>query len=166
LKNNTKKKKNRAIYTATVIGIIIISTVIFFVYSNDQAKLRGQMFGNELKGIQDDLKTLTHSLDSKISMYKEGDLSHNDFLDFAQKHEDDMLKIIKRYDTLQIPSGFDSAVELFKLSSETQLESDRQIIEWVRTGNEAAHIRSDALLQESFEYEMAALAEYKLAQGK
>ena len=41
----------------------------------------------------------------------------------------------------------------------------RQIIEWVKTDDDAAYIRSDALLQDSFEYEMAALAEYKLAQG-
>jgi hypothetical protein len=39
------------------------------------------------------------------------------------------------------------------------------MIEWVKTGNDAAHIRSDILLQESIEYELSALTEYKLAQG-
>jgi len=163
LKNNTKKKKNSVIYAAIVIGILIVSSAIFFAYSNDQAKIRGQMFGNELKQIQDDLKKYTHSFDSNISMFKEGSLDKEMFLEFAEKHEGEMNIIISRYDSLQIPNGFNSAVDLFKLSSETQLESDMQMIEWVKTGNDAAHIRSDTLLQESFEYEMAALTEYKLA---
>ena len=122
------------------------------------------MFGNELKQIQDDLKKNTHSYDSKISLLKEGSLDREKFLEFAEKHKDEMSKIILRYDSLQIPNDFKTAVDLFKLSSETQLESDILIMEWVKTGNDAAHIRSDALLQESFDYEMAALAEYKLSQ--
>ena len=165
MKNNTKNKKNSVVYAAIIIGILVVSSTIFFVYSNDQAKLRGQMFGNELKQIQDDLKKNTHSYDTKLSLFKEGNLDKEKFLEFAEKHKDEMGKIILRYDSLQIPNGFQTAVDLFKLSSETQLESDIQIMEWVKTGNDAAHIRSDALLQESFDYEMAALAEYKSAQG-
>ena len=161
----SKKKKNFTIYAAVVIGIIIISSTIFFSYSTDQAKVRGQVFGEKLQSIQDDLKMATHTLDSKLSMFKEGNLSRIDFLEFAVKHEKEIGEIISRYNSLEIPNGFDSAVDLFKLSTETQLESDRQITEWVKTGNDAAYIRSNALLQESFEYEMAALAEYKLAQG-
>ena len=164
MKNNTKKKKNSVVYAAIIVGILVVSSTIFFVYSNDQAKLRGQMFGNELKQIQDDLKKNTHSYDSKISLFKEGSLDSEKFLEFAEKHKDEMSKIILRYDSLQIPNDFKTAVDLFKLSSETQLESDILIMEWVKTGNDAAHIRSDALLQESFDYEMAALAEYKLVQ--
>ena len=166
MKNNTKKKKNSVVYAAIIVGILVVSSTIFFVYSNDQAKLRGQMFGNELKQIQDDLKKNTHSYDSKLSLFKEGNLDREKFLEFAEKHKDEMSKIILRYDSLQIPNDFKTAVDLFKLSSETQLESDILIMEWVKTGNDAAHIRSDALLQESFDYEMAALAEYKLAQGQ
>jgi len=165
LKYSTKKKKNSAIYAAIVIGILIISSTIFFVYSNDQAKIRGQMFGNELKQIQDNVKKNTHLYDSNISLFKEGNLDREKFLEYAEKHKDEMSKIILLYDSLQIPNGFQTAVELFKLSSETQLESDIQMMEWVKTGNDAAHIRSDVLLQESFDYEMAALSEYKLAQG-
>jgi len=164
LKSNTKKKKNSVVYAAIIVGILVVSSTIFFVYSNDQAKLRGQMFGNELKQIQDDLKKNTHSYDSKLSLFKEGNLDREKFLEFAEKHKDEMSKIILRYDSLQIPNDFKTAVDLFKLSSETQLESDILIMEWVKTGNDAAHIRSDALLQESFDYEMAALAEYKLSQ--
>ena len=165
MKNNTKKKKNSVVYAAIIIGILVVSSTIFFVYSSDQTKIKGQMFGSELKQIQDDLKKNTHSYDTKLSLFKEGNLDKEKFLEFAEKHKDEMGKIILRYDSLQIPNGFQTAVDLFKLSSEPQLESDIQIMEWLKTGNDAAHIRSDALLQESFDYEMAALAEYKSAQG-
>ena len=40
------------------------------------------------------------------------------------------------------------------------------MIEWVRTDEDSAHVRSDSLLQQSFEYEMAALSKFKLAQGQ
>ena len=99
-------------------------------------------------------------------MFKKGDISKGEFLEFAEKHEREMEKIISRYNDLQIPQPFVPAIELFKLSAETQLDSDKHMIEWVRTGDDTAHIRSDFLLQQSFEYEMAALSEFKLAQGQ
>ena len=93
-------------------------------------------------------------------------ISKNEFLEYAKKHTNEMEKIILRYNNLQIPQSFVSSVELFKLSAETQLESDHYMIEWVRTGEDTAHIRSDSLLQQSFDYEMAALAKFKSAQGQ
>ena len=123
------------------------------------------MFGEKLQDIQISLKNTTHDFDTKLSMFKDGSLNKDNFLEFAKKHKNEMNRLILLYDDLQIVRGFESAVQLFKLSAETQLESDKQMIEWVKTGNDAAHIRSDALLQESFDYEMAGLAEYKLAQG-
>jgi len=161
-----KKKKQTTVYAAIVIGVIIIALSIFFVYSSDQATERGKAFGKALEFIQDDLRNLTHSFDSKVSMFKQGDISKGRFLEFADKHVREMGKIILRYDNLQIPQSFVSSVELFKLSAETQLESDNYMIEWVMTGDDTAHIRSDSLLQQSFDYEMAALAKFKLAQGQ
>jgi len=153
-------------YAAIAVGVIIIGMTIFFVYSSDQAKERGMAFGMALEFIQEDLRKLTHSFDSKVSMFKQGDISKDEFLEFTEKHEREMEKIVLRYDNLQIPQSFVSSVELFKLSSETQLESDKHMMEWIMTGDETARIRSDSLLQQSFEYEMAALSKFKLAQGQ
>jgi len=161
-----KKKKQTTVYAAIAIGVIIVALSIFFVYSNDQAKERGKAFGKALEFIQDDLRKLTHSFDSKVSMFKQGNIDKEIFLEFAEKHEREMKKIILRYYNLQIPQSFVSSEELFKLSAETQLESDHYMIEWVRTDKDTAHIRSDSLLQQSFDYEMAALAKFKSAQGQ
>jgi len=153
-------------FTAISVGVIIVALSIFFIYSSDQAKERGKSFGKAIEFVQDDLRKLTHSFDSKVSMFKQGGISKGKFLEFAEKHEHEMGKIILRYDNLQTPQSFASSVDLFKLSAETQLESDHYMIEWVRTDEDTAHIRSDSLLQQSFDYEMAALAKFKSAQGQ
>ena len=160
----TKKKKQRTVYAAIVVGVIIIASSIFFVYSNDQAKERGKAFGKALEFIQDDLRKLTHSFDSKVSMFKQGDIGNDVFLKFAEKHEHEMEKIILRYDNLQIPQQFTSAVELFKMSAEAEFEANKHVIEWIRTGDETALIRSDFLYEESLQYEQVALLEFNLVQ--
>ena len=153
-------------YAAIAVGVIIIGMSIFFVYSSEQAKMRGQAFGKAIEFLQEDLRKQTHMFDSKVSMFKRGDIGNDEFLEFAKNHKNEMEKIVLRYDNLQIPKPFMPSMELFKLSAEAQLESDKHMIEWIRTGDDSAHVRSDSLLQQSFEYEQAALYEFQLVQGK
>ena len=162
MKNRPKKKKRSATYAAIAVGVIIIGMSIFFVYSSDQAKERGKAFGKALEFVQDDLRKQTHSFDSKVSMFKQGDISKDEFLELSGLHIAEMVTIIVRYDNLQIPQPFVSAVKLFKLSAETQLESDKYMLEWVSTGDITAHVRSDQLIHQSFQYEQAALYEFEL----
>ena len=137
---------------------------IFFVYSSDQAKMRGQAFGKAIEFVQEDLRKQTHMFDSKISMFKQENINKDELLEFAEKHENEMKKIILRYDNLQTPKLFIPSVKLFKLSAETQLDSERYMIEWIKTGDDAAYIRSDSLWQQSLQYEQAALLEFNLVQ--
>jgi len=153
-------------YATITVGVIIIGMSIFFVYSSEQAKMRGQAFGKAIEFLQEDLRKQTHVFDSKVSMFKRGDIGNDEFLEFAKNHENEMMQIILRYDNLQVPKPFMPSMELFKLSAEAQLESDKYMIEWVRTGDDSAHVRSDSLLQQSFEYEQAALYEFQLVQSK
>ena len=153
-------------YAAIAVGIVIIGMSIFFVYSSEQAKTRGQAFGKSIEFLQEDLRNQTHLFDSKISMFKRGDIGKDEFLESTKNHENNMEKIILRYDNLQTPKPFMPSMELFKLSAEAQLESDKYMIEWIRTGDDSAHIRSDSFLQQAFEYEQAALYEFQLVQGK
>ena len=83
-------------YAAISVGVIIVALSIFFVYSSDQAKERGKAFGKAVEFVQDDLRKLTHSFDSKVSMFKKGVISKWEFLEFADKHEREMEKIIFR----------------------------------------------------------------------
>ena len=153
-------------YAAIVVGVVIIGMSIFFVYSSEQAKMRGQAFGKAIEFLQEDLKKQTHLFDSKVSMFKQEHIGKDEFLDFAEKYENEMEKIILRYDNLQTPNPFMPSMELFKLSAEAQLESDKYMIEWIRTGDDSAHVRSDSFLQQAFEYEQAALYEFQLVQSK
>jgi len=153
-------------YVAVIAGIVILAFSIFIAYSNEQGIVRGQIFGEELQIIQEDLKKLTHTFDSNVSMFKDGSLTKEGFLKLTKNHIKEMEELVLQYDKLSVPNSFVSSVKLFKLSSESQLESDKQMIEWVDTGDDAKRVRSDSLLQDSFEYEMAALAKYKSAQGQ
>ena len=130
---NFKKRKNRnyVTYAVILIGVAIVVFTIFLVYSGDQAKIRGEAFGKALEFIQDDLKKTTQKFHTSVSMFKEENMSKKEFFERVKIHEDAMTKIILRYDSLQIPKSFAPAVELFKLSSEAQLDSDIQMIECV-----------------------------------
>lgn len=159
-----KKAKKQNIIIASV-AIIIVGAIVGYNYSYDQTRQKGLKFGNELQQIQEDVKQFQIQFDSKITQWKEGDLSLEELLDYSETHVDEMQKEILKYDELTPPAQFTPSVELFKLSTQSQLESDKEFIEWIKTKNESHSIRSDSLLQESFEYEMLALGEFNAAKA-
>jgi len=86
-------------------------------------------------------------------------------LENSKIHIEKMQNLISEYDGLTPPKQFAPSVELFKLSTQTQLDSDKEFIEWIMTNDTSHTIRSDSLLQESFEYEMSALGEFNAAKA-
>ena len=80
--------------------------------------------------------------------------------EYYEKHIVEFKRLISQYDTLVAPEAFQSAVDLLKLSSQTQLDSDIEYIEWMKTGEESFKIRSDEQYQQALEYEMSGLVEY------
>jgi hypothetical protein len=145
--------------------LVIIGAIIWYNYSVDQTKQKGFKFGNDLQQIQEDVKQLQIKFNSKITQWKEGDLSKQELLVYSTTHIEKLQSVISKYDELLPPQQFSSSVELFKLSSQTQLDSDKELIEWIKTNDTSHNIRSDSLLQESFEYEMTALGEYNAAKS-
>ncbi|MFQ5781858.1 MAG: hypothetical protein ACE5GR_02235 [Nitrosopumilus sp.] len=154
-----KKKKIQNIIIVAIV-IVIIGSIVAYNYSVEQRKQKGLQFGIELEQIQNDVKDLQTEFYSKKTSWEEGEITKKELLAFYDKHLEEFKKIINRYDKLAPPELFKSSVELLKLSSETQLESDAQYIEWIKTGDESAKIRSDTQLQESLEYEMLGLVEF------
>lgn len=154
-----RKKTKQNIILGSIAAIILIIAVGYF-YSVDQAKIRGFTFGNELQQIQEDLKKLQIDFDSQIKMWKDGEVSKEDILQYSKDHISQMEGLYQRYDELSVPVPFISSVELFKLSTELQIQSDKEFILWIDTDDESHRIRSDKLLQESFEYEVAALGKF------
>ena len=164
MKNRPKKKKQTSVRIAVSVGVVIIALSMFFVYSSEQAKIRGEAFSKAIEFVQEDLRKTYHSFDSKVSMFNQDNITKDDFLKFAEKHKLEMEKIIVRYDNLQTPQVFIPAVKLFKLSAETQFEADKYIIEWIRTGDDTARIRSVSSYEQSLQYEQAGLFEFNLVQ--
>jgi len=153
-----KKKVQNIIIV--IIAILIIGSIIAYNYSVDQTKQKGFQFGVELEQIQKEIKELQTKFYSEKTRWEEGDISKEELLEFYEEHLKDFQEIISKYDKVSPPELFKSSVELLKISSETQLESDLQFIEWIKTGDESAKIRSDTQFQDALEYEMQGLVEF------
>jgi len=160
-----KKKDSKITYIAIGVGVLVVALAIFYTYSADQAINRGTAFGNSLKNIQDDLKQTQTEFYSKKKMLEENSITKEEFLKYTNTHIQNIQNVLKRYDELLPPQSFAPALKLFKMSTQKQLESDKLLIEWVRTNDTSNKIRSDLILQESFENEIAALDSFNKAKN-
>ncbi len=157
-----KKRKNIIL---GIIGIIIIGLVIGYNYSAEQTRIKGFNFGNNLQAIQEDLKKIETDFQSEVTIFQEGESDLDEFLKYSDTHISKIEELILRYDYLEPPNAFTSSVDLFKLSSQSQLEADKETIQWIKNNDESAKIRSDSLLQDAFEFELAALAKFNVAKA-
>ena len=157
-----KKKKIQNIIILAI-AILIIGSIIAYNYSTDITKQKGLQFGNELSQIESSISDIQGKFYSEKTKWIEGDISKEESLKFYEMHINNFRETISKYDGLTPPELFQSSVALLKISAETQLESDLQFIEWVKTGDESAKIRSDTLFQESYEYQNLGLVEFQTA---
>ena len=157
-----KKKKIQNIIILAI-AVLIIGTIIAYNYSTDITKQKGLQFGNELSQIESNISNIQGKFYSEKTKWVEGDISKEELLKFYEIHINKFRETISKYDELTPPELFQSSVALLKISAETQLESDLQFIEWVKTGDESAKIRSDALIQEAYEYQNLGLVEFQTA---
>ena len=166
-----KKKKvqapnpKRKVQIAIIIGVAVILAAIGVSYNLDLANLKGQKFGNDLALIQQDLHNETASFDSDLTMYEKGQISKDQMLNLTDAHLANMQGILTRYDSLSPPEPFAASLQLFRLSTQTQIDSDNLLKQWVQTGDNATRAKSDQMLQESFQYEMNGLQSYNRAKA-
>ena len=140
--------------------VAIIAGIVSYNYSAEQTRQKGFAFGNELEQIQTDVKDLQTLFYSKKAQWEEGTISKDELFQHYEKHIEEFEETISQYDKLVAPESFQSAVKLLKLSSQTQLDSDKQYIEWMKTGDDSFKVRSDSTYQQALEYEMTGLVEY------
>ncbi|MGI0087267.1 MAG: hypothetical protein ACREBI_04845 [Nitrosotalea sp.] len=155
----------RRLQIAIIIGVIVIAAVIAVNYYLDQANITGQRFGNNLASIQTELKNATLGFDANLTMYEKGKISKEQMLNITDTHIAEMQSILTKYDSLSPPEPFVASLQLFRLSTQTQLESDNLLKEWVQTGDNSTRAKSDQLLQQSFQYEMNALQSFNNAKS-
>jgi hypothetical protein len=159
------KKSRKQNIIIISIAVIIVAAIAGYNYSVEQTRQKGFKFGNELQQIQEEVKQIQIEFNSKVTQWKEEDLSQNELLEYSKNHIEKLQNLILKYDELVPPKQFAPSVELFKLSTQAQLDSDEEFIQWITTKDESHNIRSDSLLQESFEYEMMALEEFNAAKN-
>jgi CHASE3 domain sensor protein len=154
------KKNKKQNIVILVIVVVIIAGIVSYNYSAEKTRQAGFIFGNELEKIQTDVKELQTQFYSEKAQWEEGSITKDELFQYYEKHVEEFEEIISQYDKLVPPKTFQSAVDLLKLSSQTQLDSDMQYIEWIKTGDESFKVRSDSQYQQALEYEMSGLVEY------
>lgn len=144
-------------------GVAIVAIVILVNYYLDQTTLSGQRFGDQLALIQSDLKNETQSFDQSLTEYKNGQISKDQMLKITDDHILAVKNILPRYQDLKAPELFKPSLQLFELSTETQIQSDQTLRDWIVSGDNSTRAKSDQQLQQSFQYEMNALQSYETA---
>lgn len=150
------------IIVAVAVGILTLVSVYY--YQIDLQNQKGRQFGYDLQSIQSNLKAQQDQFSQKLEEFEEGKISSEEFSEFSEKHFEKMHEIVESYEKLNPPEPYKSSVKLFKQSTESQLQSDKEYVKWLESGNNQTLVRSDRLLQDAYEYEMAALSDYKNAQ--
>ena len=143
----------------------IVGAVAGYNYYVDYVKAKGAAFSSEIESIQGDLAAMQSSFESDTAMFRSGGISMAELDGRAGEHLAGLEELVTRYDRLDPPRPFMASVDLFRLSAEAQLERDREIVLWLRTGDKAHDERADRLNQDAFAYELSALAEFKAAQS-
>ncbi len=157
--------KAKTTYIAIGAGVLIIALAVFYTYSADQAKNRGKSFGDSLQTIQDEVEQIQTEFYSKKTLLDEKSITQQEFLEFGKTHIEKLNQILAKYDSLSPPQSFAKSVELFKTSTQKQIESDQYLLKWIATNDTSDKIRSDSLFQESFEHEIAGLESYNRAKN-
>lgn len=146
-------------------AVLIISAAVAYGYNAEQTRIKGMIFGDQLQQIQEDLKSAQESFESQRVILEEGDITRQEFIEYTKMHVTQLEEMSSRYDDLNVPDSFAPSVELFELSTTAQTESVREYLLWLETDDISHQIRADGLLQESFEYELAALTQFNAAKA-
>src|SRR5438445_4454434 len=165
LKKKSKLTSKKKMQIAITAGVIIIALVVALNYNLEQVKISGQRFGDNLAQIQNDLRDETTQYDAKIVQYQKGNITKNEILQISDRHIVFLNDILSKYNTLKPPETFVPSLELFKLSTKSQIESDKLLKDWIQTGDNSTKLRSDELLGRSFEFETRALDSFNKAKA-
>lgn len=159
-----KKRQKRRIALAAAAAAIVASAAGYSYYA-DYTRAKGAAFGAEIESIQADLAAMQEGFEADTSGFEAGEITAAELDARAEAHLAGLEHLVGRYDALEPPAPFVASVDLFRLSAEAQLERDREVILWLRTGDAAHDERADRLHQDAFAYELSALAEFKEAQS-
>ena len=160
-----KTKKNSSKFLVISITVILVGISVYYVYSADQAEIRGFAFGNEIQVLQQEIHDEQSRFISSISKWEEGTISDREMITIGEEHVETFNKLLKEYDNLQPPDSFAKSVKLFKLSLEYQIESHEHRVEWIKSGDELELVRFQELTQLSFEAEQAGLKSFNDAKA-
>lgn len=165
MRKKPKKKKNTSRFLTISIALVLVGITVFYFYSDDQAKIRGYAFGNEIQSLQEEVQNEQGRFISNIAKWNEGAISDDEMIRIGNSHLNEFNKLLDKYDELQPPDAFSRSVKLLKLSLEYQIESHEHRLNWIKNGDDLEQVRSQEFTQLSFEAEQAGLKSFNDAKA-
>ena len=140
--------------------IIIVCGYVLYINNNELNIEKCITLYNELEFLQNELNIIQSEFEKKIEEFKNNSMSKEKIASYSNEYNKNLKILSNKYDSLETPVNLLNSINLFKLSIDAQQKSNNLMIKWMYGNNQNNLIRSDYLLQNSFEYESGALSLY------
>lgn len=144
-----------------IMGIIIVICISSLYIHNDELNVEKCItLHHELELLQNELNIIQSRFDKKMKTFQNNLVSKEKITQYSNEYNKNLEILSNKYDDLEVPANLLNSINLFKLSVDTQQQSNNLIIKWIQDNNQSNLRRSYYLLQNSYEYESGALSLY------
>lgn len=144
-----------------IMGIIIVICISSLYIHNDELNVEKCItLHHELELLQNELNIIQSGFDKKIKTFQNNLVSKEKIIQYSNEYNKNLEILSNKYDDLEVPTNLLNSINLFKLSVDTQQQSNNLIIKWIQDNNQSNLRRSDYLLQNAYEYESGARSLY------
>ena len=107
----------------------------------------------------------TYAYDAELSLFENGSITTPNMLNISDNHLQTMINLQGQYNQLEPPLSFKPSFQFYTLSVQSELESDKLLKDWITTNNESTRQKSDAIFNDSQNYETQANQMFAMEQS-
>jgi hypothetical protein len=158
-----KALQKKRVITA-IVGIVIISIVIYIIVILQLQNITSQSFIESFESLVSKAHTLTQSYQREVGKWKAKLYDNKTMISITNNYLPKYKLLVKESKTLNPPTKqYQNAVELYTKSIEAELESNIDFRNYLSTGNLAKNETSSRLLSDALRYETDSFAAFKSA---
>lgn len=156
-------QKKRRVITA-IVGIAIISIVIYLIVILQLQNIRSQSFIESFESLVSKAHMLTQSYQREVGKWQAKLYDNKTMISITNDYLPKYKLLVNESKTLSpLTKQHQNAVELYTKSIEAELESNIDFLNYLSTGNLAKNETSSRLLSDALRYETDSFAAFKSA---
>lgn len=156
------QKKRRAI--TAIVGIAIISIVIYLIVILQLQNIRSQSFIESFESVVSKAHNLTQSYQREVGKWQARLYDNKTMISITNDYLPKYKLLVNESKTLNPPTKqYQNTVDLYTKSIEAELESNIDFRDYLSTGNLAKNETSSRLLSDALRYETDSFASFKSA---